>query len=502
MLNFLPLIFEDELLLSIFARYKNMCGMISQQALEKDLFNRVEGKNSIWLPQGLNAVISNFPPNSKISVNELILKHTMYPYYTAFLSQEKSQKIFEAMTTGGNKPINTFAGLGGTKVKPSNNLRYCPLCFQNDLELYGESCWRRLPQIPGALYCPIHKVLYKESSAFIKSGKSVYICADEDTCNVEIAEDTYSMHFKEHNLIYVENVRYLLNQHSSRAKLPFIIRFYIDKLRDYGLASVNGNLYIDKLISAFLNYYSLDYLRLMQSELDVEQETNWLRLFVRNNNKNRSPLRHLLFLQFLSCNVSNLFEEERATGKRSVAFRRNPKFSITERREAWIKLIEANPGANRAQLKQLGKGLHTWICAHDWDWYDKVTPKASNRKKRKEVVDWEQLDNEYVKLAQQAVQKILQAEGKPKRVTKMSIRNAMEIKNKLQHKKLIKTKAFLDAAVEDINSYRKRKIRWAINEMTRNGQPLTVYKVERYVGFDSGNKMIKAIIEEVLDEYQ
>ena len=55
----------------------------------------------------------------------------------------------------------------------------------------------------------------------------------------------------------------------------------------------------------------------------------------------------------------------------------------------------------------------------------RVTPKTTKRKKRIDNVDWEQLDEEYVQLAQQAVQKILHAEGKTKRITKLSIRNAM-----------------------------------------------------------------------------
>lgn len=41
MINFLPVIYEDELLYSVIARYKQMCGMVSNQALVKDLFGRL-----------------------------------------------------------------------------------------------------------------------------------------------------------------------------------------------------------------------------------------------------------------------------------------------------------------------------------------------------------------------------------------------------------------------------------------------------------------------------
>lgn len=501
MLNFLPIIFQDELLVSIFSRYKNMCGMTSKQAFEKDLFDRLEGRKSVWLPQNLSAFVANLPPNSKITVEELIQNHTMYPYYTAFLSNEKSNSIFDCMTRKSGKAIESMVGLGGNKVKPSNVLRYCPLCFQIDMERYGESCWRRLPQIPGAIYCPIHEVLYKDSNVLITESRNAYICADEDVCNSELAEDVYPTNYKELNLRYMENASYLLFHNQNRLDLSFIIQFYIDRLREKQLASNIGNLYIDRLLEAFMQYYPSDYLELMQSEVNLEQKANWLRIFVRSNNKNRSPLRHLLFLQFLNVDVQTLFNTDNVIGKRSITINRSPLFSIEERRKAWLKLIEENPEANRSQLKEISKGLHTWICAHDWNWYDEVTPKVTIRKNRIGLVDWEKRDEEYLQLAQQAVQTILKTEGKPIRITPRSIRYAVGIKRSFHHPKLVKTGQYLKEVSEDIQSYRIRKIKWAINEMIKNGQRLTVYKIQLYAGFGEGNQDIKKEIERILNDY-
>lgn len=501
MLNFFPIIFQDELLVSIFSRYKNICGMRSRQAFEKDLFDRLEGRKSVWLPQNLSALVANLPPNSKITVEELIQNHTMYPYYTAFLSNEKSKLIFDCMTRKSGKAIESMVGLGGSKVKPNNVLRYCPLCFQDDMR-NGESCWRRLPQIPGALYCPTHEVLYKDSNVLITESRNAYICADEDVCDSELAEDVYPTNFKELNLRYMENASYLLFHNQNRLDLSFIIQFYIDRLREKQLASNSGSLYIERLVEAFMQYYPSDYLELMQSEVNLEQKANWLRLFVRSNNKNRSPLRHLLFLQFLNVDVQTLFNTDNVTGKRSITINRSPLFSIEERRKAWLKLIEENPKANRSQLKEIGKGLHTWIYTHDWNWYNEVTPKVEKRKKRTATVDWEKRDKEYLQLAQQAVQTILKADGKPIRVTPRSIRYAVGIKRSFHHPKLIKTGQYLKEVTEDIQSYRIRKIKWAIDEMIKTAQRLTVYKVQLYAGFGEGNKEIKTLIQGLLEEIQ
>lgn len=83
-----------------------------------------------------------------------------------------------------------------------------------------------------------------------------------------------------------------------------MINFYIDRLRDKGFTSKGGSIYMKELQREFLDYYSHDYLKLMQSDFDINREGNWVRLFVRNNNKIRSPLRHLLFIQFLDIDIN------------------------------------------------------------------------------------------------------------------------------------------------------------------------------------------------------
>jgi Tn7-like transposition protein D len=117
-------------------------------------------------------------------------------------------------------------------------------------------------------------------------------------------------------------------------------------------------------------------------------------------------LRHLLFLQFLGIEVNDLFSNDRTVGKRMSSNKHTPLFSIEQRRKEWLKLIQDNPGATRSQLKEMGKGLHTWIYVHDREWYEKVTPKAKTRKKRRETIDWERRDEECLKLAKEAVYKI------------------------------------------------------------------------------------------------
>src|SRR5690625_3814449 len=97
MINFLPTIYEDEMLYSVIARYQRMCGMISRRAMLKDMFGEVVVLRSTFFPMHLNSFVNNLPPTSKLTADEIINDHTMLPFHTAFLSEEKTENIVKNM---------------------------------------------------------------------------------------------------------------------------------------------------------------------------------------------------------------------------------------------------------------------------------------------------------------------------------------------------------------------------------------------------------------------
>ena len=61
--------------------------------------------------------------------------------------------IGSVMTPGHTKRINRECGFTRSYKK---NLWYCPECVREDFSAKGETCWRRAPQMPGVVYCPVH----------------------------------------------------------------------------------------------------------------------------------------------------------------------------------------------------------------------------------------------------------------------------------------------------------------------------------------------------------
>jgi hypothetical protein len=500
MMNFLPQVYEDELLYSVLARYRRMCGMVSKAALFRDLFHEKRILTSIYFPQYLKELVDNFPPQSKLTVNEIIEKHTMFPFYTAFLNGELARDIFLMMGDSAHIGIENVLGFAGSKVKPRNVLLYCPLCYREDMDSLGESYWRRLYQVPGVFYCPKHKVRLKESIVPSTDDTWEHRCADLDVCSDSISIDLYAENIKELNLQYIRNVIQLMSGNFPKRDLDDLARFYVDALRTQGYTSVNGNVYLSKLVDEFTNFYQSDYLQMMQSTVDKNQAVNWLRRFLAKNGKNRSPLRHLLILQFLNISLNELFASNEVKGKLLVENIRLPKFDLEERKKLWLKIVETHQGANRAELQKIGKGLYTWIRYHDREWYEQVTPRSRVRKKRELVIDWKTRDDECLVLARQAVDSLMAFEGKPIRITLASIRREIGVRRWLDNPKLVKTHQFIKEITEDINAFRLRKIKWSLKELRETGKPVTAYKLQLHAGFGGNRSDVIDIIEAVLGD--
>lgn len=501
-MNCFPILYDDELFYSVVARYRRMCGIISKRSFINDFYNTSLGQTFMYLPLHFKSIVGNMPPTSKITENYLIKNHTFYPYITSFLSPKKSIEIYNTMFEGRRENLFIKSGLSGAKVKFSNYLKYCPQCCKEDIDRDGETYWRRLHQIPGVLYCKKHKSLLIESRVVTNDNTIDYICADEDICKISICEDIEekSKSFFSINSKYIEETEYLFNNNVQRKELDFIIDFYIDKLRERKLASSNGNIYMKEFQKEFGDYYSKEYLKLMQSNFDVDDETNWLRLFVRKNNKNRSVLRHLLIMEFLDVKLQEFFKCNIVIGKSYKRKVHSPIFSLKQKRKEWLKIIEDNPSIPRSELKRIGKGLHTYIYKYDREWYEKVTPRYIKRKEKEAVVDWNKRDEECLDMVKNAVKMLLSKPGKPIRIRSSSIRRECGETRYLNNKKLIKTQVYIDSATEDINSFRVRKIRWAIKEIIDKDIMVTPYKVQLYAGFGGmNNKELREQIEKIID---
>ena len=172
-----PYFYPDELVYSLLARYYERSGYIRYIFAAEDLFQSKTVRPDIefvnqYTPAALQMITKEIP------IEQVIEKHTMFPYYGRFLPLERRQKGFEALVNMDTNIKNLLA-IPKRKSLCDRYLRYCPECAKQDREQYGETYWHRIHQMTEVNVCPIHKCFLIESNVII-SGKSSpdLVCAE------------------------------------------------------------------------------------------------------------------------------------------------------------------------------------------------------------------------------------------------------------------------------------------------------------------------------------
>ena len=189
MIGFMPEIYPDELLYSMFARYYERSGYMAYIFAAEDLFESrwvrpdIEFLNS-YTQDAYGIITKNLP------LYEVIMKHTMFPYYGRLLDKERRNKAFSALVNmqGGYRNL-----LAIPKTNKARYLRCCPLCVSEDRQKYGETYWHRIHQMQSVDICPIHFCVLQNTDIAIGSTTSPRFSAAEDMIKdfekIEVGED-------------------------------------------------------------------------------------------------------------------------------------------------------------------------------------------------------------------------------------------------------------------------------------------------------------------------
>lgn len=169
MIAYFPEIYPDELMYSLLARYYVKSGYPCYWYVAEDLFQSKTVRPDIefvnqYTPAALQMITGD------LSIDDVILNHTMFPYYGRFLPKERRAKAFKALVQmQGN--YHNLLPMAKRKTNLERYLRYCPICAEADRERYGESYWHRVHQMQGVDICPYHHCRLVDSSVLI-SGKA------------------------------------------------------------------------------------------------------------------------------------------------------------------------------------------------------------------------------------------------------------------------------------------------------------------------------------------
>ena len=145
-----PTPYKDELFYGTISRYQFIHNMTYPEVM-KELFDLDAYKVNIDYPLNLHTFCSNI--DHIITAEEIIANHTMLGIYVPFCEKQRQGDFVKAVKNGDQKDSSLLR----TRSNVSS-LRYCPLCVEEDLSVYGETYIHRMHQIPGLLACAKHGV--------------------------------------------------------------------------------------------------------------------------------------------------------------------------------------------------------------------------------------------------------------------------------------------------------------------------------------------------------
>lgn len=303
-----PTPYPDELLYSVIARYHLRSGNQFWKHTLEDLFGKRTTTASVILPSGIQALVERLPENTTIGEEMLIRNHTLFPFYTGFLPDEQTKSIYQSMLSNDGKAIYMQSGVMASSISQNKHFKYCSVCFKEDLHQYGELYWHREHQLPGKLVCMKHGIWLEDSDVSINhSNKHSYILPTPNNCDLMKASSADGNVLKQYKP-FISQAQVLLNGGGGFKfkSFSYLTDFYRKQMIKARFASLNGRVYQKRLLNAFRDYFSDEFLQ--NINVGLESTEFWLASITRKHRKSFHPYQHFLLLNFLGLSVNDVFQ--------------------------------------------------------------------------------------------------------------------------------------------------------------------------------------------------
>lgn len=391
------------------------------------------------------------------------------------------------------------------------DIYYCPICAKKELNSLGEAYIHREHQLQGILICPHDGcVLQRYPTRKLDVSRVEYIRLDINT--LELNKDSFKCKFYDKLFKLAKDGYYLLANDLSFSNLEKIEECYKRLLLKKGMVTTNGTIKRSKLYKAFVDCFGEGFLKFLESDIKFENEYNWLKVMTRGNKRASHPLRNLLFIEFISQNAEEFFQELKANTK--VVVTRNTALItykvedanvniINRYRENIIGYLRKNSKVNRTELRRSFQKEYTYLYRYDNEWLFKNLPrKVEKIKATVNKVNWQTRDIEYVEAINQRYDDLINA-VKPTRITKGTLAKTLGILPNVEKNinKLPKTKALLEELCESVKEFQIRRCKVIIDKYINDNEEIKLWQVQRIAAVKSIYfKEIKKELENYINE--
>lgn len=463
---YFPKLYEDELVYSVLARYYYHSGFLSSRdAVFELLVNPKPKVDREFIKNVKPEVVEHLTKN--ISFDELLQRHTMYPYYGRFIGSEKRKVAYDALM-GLDGDFSKLFGMPQNRSKEKRYFRYCPVCVQNDRAELGETYWHRIPQIRGVRVCPYHKCYLVESDVILDSSISVKLVPAEEVVPLDEVLKKELLYCD--NEVEIQLAKYIAEvflQPMNIGNSTTISEFLHFRMMGTPYISIRGeHKYFSRLWNDLKEHYA--------GVNGIEQlEVGHIQRTLRDG---RFVFEEICMIaMFLGISTKELVEMKKPL--------KTPEQIFDDK----VQELVDDKMSYREIARHLGVSMslvRLSVSASKRD--NKVQHKRGNNSTS---LDWENLDKEMLPLVQQVI-KELHGNGKtrPYRVSAYAVSKRLDIAPYKFKKMKMCSKALADGCDSD-EIYMARKVMWGIYEMQRRQLPLKWWRLEHLSKYDRETMM-------------
>ncbi len=310
MLGYFPTPYPDELLYSVVARYHIRSGNKSFRQTHEELFETTDLQpDKIVLPNNLNFLTSQLPKGSKLTVESLIKRNTLYPFFRNFLTPIEIYSFKNLLRAKSSTSISQVAKI--SDKERNRVLKFCPQCCVEDEQKYGEAYWHRQHQIPGILLCLKHQVPLLDSQVLLENKQIHYYAASQVNLS-EVNKNNCSEEFIQKALSIGQEIDCLSRNYIEFKGMTWMRNTYKSLLIERGFITkysrTRFKYHDQQLTNAFLEFYGEQFLQAIQPTI-VEKLEKYLEyhLFSCDITQTIDRITHILIINFLYGSIRNIF---------------------------------------------------------------------------------------------------------------------------------------------------------------------------------------------------
>lgn len=307
MLGHFPTPYPDELVYSLCARFSERVSYSSAKSILKELFGAPTASAVIDLPNRLGHLAAALPTGTSLTLDNLILRHTLFPFFSAFFHPLRVMRLRKSMASNCGPAIHMRSGIMASRIPLPTHLRFCSTCKKENKECSGEAYWHRLHQLPGVEVCPSHQTFLENSRISLRAGRKHFQFISAEQATPAMPVRPVNIENRDHLALLqlARDAKWLLEHPSAGTILETMHSRYLRLLIERGLATYTGSIHVKKILHEFGSYYSPALLKQLNCELRGSnmKKSNWLLWLVRPPKHTQHPLHHLLLIQFLGCTV-------------------------------------------------------------------------------------------------------------------------------------------------------------------------------------------------------